>query len=142
MKPVLIVCRAESYHKAPEWLSTSASEYDVLISQYGVDADEKHHACNGGKWIGICDLFNSNPELLEKYDYFWFPDDDIQTDPSDVVDFFKTVQAHGFQLSQPSLTPQSVYAYRLTISNPRFNFRLTNFVELMMPLVHKDLLHK
>lgn len=111
-----------------------------MVSQYGANADTRHHICTGGKWIGICNLLQTHPELLNEYEYFWFPDDDIETSPEDISQFLKLAQNEGFKLAQPSLTPQSVYAYRLTISNPRFNFRRTNFVELMMPLIHRDLL--
>lgn len=140
MKPVLIVCRAENIQQAPEWLFASVPDYRGLVSQYGADADAAHHIYPGGKWIGLCNLFQQNPELLDEYEYFWFPDDDIQTKPEDIKRFFKLSQDRGFELAQPALTPNSVYAYRLTVSNPRFEYRLTNFVELMMPLVHKNLL--
>lgn len=140
MKPVLIVCRAESAQQAPKWLYASVSGYRGMVSQYGVDANPAHHICLGGKWLGLCDLFRQQPKLLDEHEYFWFPDDDIQTTPEDIQRFFRLCQLRGFELAQPALTPNSFYAYRLTVGNPWFEYRLTNFVELMMPLMHKKLL--
>ncbi|WP_310621696.1 DUF707 domain-containing protein [Flexibacterium corallicola] len=101
---------------------------------------EYSHHFVGGKWSGIYDFFKSYPELLDKFEYFWFPDDDIETTSEDVERFLKIVFRERFQLAQPALKSDSYYAYRITLANPRFRFRRTNFVELMMPIIHRDLL--
>jgi len=142
MNKTLVICRVESAHKAPVWAKTHGGYYDCLLSQYGTEIDPKHHHFIGGKWAGIYDLFTGSPELLERYEYFWLPDDDIETTPEEICKFLFIAQSEGFQLAQPALTPSSVYAYRLTVSNPRFKFRKTNFVELMLPLLHRDVLEK
>lgn len=101
-----------------------------------------NHHFPGGKWAGIHDFFRQHPELLDRYDWFWFPDDDIETTPEDARRFLDVVRREGFALAQPSLRPDSYYAHRITLSNPRFEFRRTNFVELMIPVIRRDLLKK
>ncbi len=98
-----------------------------------------HHFV-GGKWIGIYDFFRLYPEVLDKFEYFWFPDDDIETSPENAERFLEIVQRENFQLAQPALTPDSYYAHHITLSNPAFEFRRTNFVELMLPIMHRSLL--
>lgn len=100
------------------------------------------HFFEGGKWAGIFDFFRHNPDTLSQFDYFWFPDDDIVSSTQNALDFLKIVVSENFELAQPALTPNSFYAYRPTLQNPQFIFRHTNFVELMLPIMKKEILTK
>jgi len=113
---------------------------DFRCSTYGAQQEPATHHYRGGKWAGIYDFFREQPELLQAYDYFWFPDDDIETSVGIASSFLSLCVERGFELAQPALTPNSYFAYRETIQNPRFRFRRTNFVELMMPLMEREFL--
>lgn len=111
---------------------------DAFDPEADLNAIQHHYL--GGKWAGIYDFFQQHPDLIDRYEYFWFPDDDIETTPDDAVRFLEIVQQEGFALAQPALRPDSYYAYHITLANPVFRFRRTNFVELMMPIFRRDLL--
>lgn len=111
-------------------------------STYGSEQEPAVHHFRGGKWAGIYDFFRQQPELLQAHDYFWFPDDDIETTVDTASSFLSFCVERGFELAQPALTPHSYFAYRETIENPRFRFRRTNLVELMMPLMKQEFLLK
>lgn len=117
------------------------SYYGDLEASSGMHHPYFHHF-KGGKWSGIFDFFQHYPELIDTFEYFWFVDDDIITDIETVEAFFSIVQNEGLYLAQPALTADSYWAHRITITNPRFAFRKTNFVELMMPILHRDLLRR
>lgn len=139
---VLVICRVDNACGAPKWAKSHEKSYDCVLSQYGVDADPSYHFFAGGKWAGICDLLAKKPELLDRYEFFWLPDDDIQTTPEDISNFLDLCKCKNFELAQPSLTPNSIYAYPITLGNPNFQFRQTNFVELMMPFIERNLLQR
>nr|VFJ60538.1 MAG: Protein of unknown function (DUF707) [Candidatus Kentron sp. DK] len=147
---ILTLIRTGTESKALPWLisDTFRDVSDCAISRYGNESTTEketgclHHHFPGGKWAGIYDFFRQHPDLLERYDWFWFPDDDIETTPEEARRFLDIVQREGFALAQPSLKPDSYYAHRITLSNPRFQFRRTNFVELMVPVIRRDLLKK
>ncbi|MGK9055026.1 hypothetical protein [Neorhizobium petrolearium] len=139
---VLVICRVEHSRKAPTWMKALNGFITFSCSAYGTELEAGVHHFRGGKWAGIYDFFRQQPELLQTYDYFWFPDDDIETTPDTASSFLSLCLKEGFELAQPALTPESYFAYRETIENPRFHFRRTNFVELMMPLMRQDFLLK
>lgn len=74
------------------------------------------------------------------YDYYWLVDDDIESSVENVSALFDYVSTHGFDLAQPSLSPESFYSHRLTLHCPGFAHRHTNFVELMAPVLSRHLL--
>ncbi len=124
-----------------------AAGFDLHVSRYaayddgGPDPDAPPpHYFKGGKWSGLFDYFRTRPELLERSRYFWFPDDDIETSGDTIRRFLAVVREKDLKLAQPALTPDSYYAHRITLHNPNFTIRRTNFVELMMPIMHRDVL--
>lgn len=135
----LVVCRVECSQKAPLWMRSLQGDVHFCCSNFGASEDGIHYF-KGGKWAGLYDFFLERPELLQEYEYFWFPDDDIDTTVEIASSFLEFCRDEGFELAQPALTPQSYFAYRETIENPRFRFRRTNLVELMMPFMRRDFL--
>lgn len=138
----LVVCRVEKCANAPKWLSELGELAKVEYSTYGDEPEHEAHFFRGGKWAGLHDFFMQNPKLLEIYEYFWFPDDDILTTGDNAAAFLRLCRLENFELAQPSLTPDSYFAYRELIGNPRFSFRNTNLVELMMPCMRADFLRR
>lgn len=115
--------------------SLNSPDIHLVMSGYGDATDLGEHYFKGGKWAGIFDYFSKHAEILERFDTFWFPDDDIGTTPENAARFLKIVAEHGLELAQPALTPDSYYADAITLENKRFMLRWTNFVELMLPLM-------
>ena len=115
------------------------STYETVANGLLDGADYTHHAI-GGKWSGIFDFFRTNPELLDAYEYFWIPDDDITTEPEAVTRLFERVRLHDLELAQPSLSLGCRHYHHITLNNDAFSLRRTNFVELMVPVFHRDLL--
>ena len=152
MRSTLVVVRAPKCASVMSWIFelVDVGVVDLAISTYK-DADVgdnlaqhirfSHHFV-GGKWIALFDFFTQHPELLDRYEYFWFPDDDIEATPQVAREFLSISQEERFALSQPALSADSYYAHRLTLANPRFKFRRTNFVELMLPLMRSVFLKR
>lgn len=113
--------------------------FKIVVSGYGDAELAWDHYFKGGKWTGVFDYFSKNKEILDEYDYFWFPDDDIETSEDSLKTFFAIVAERRLELAQPALTANSYYADRITLANPNFTFRWTNFVELMMPMMSRAL---
>jgi hypothetical protein len=77
--------------------------------------------------------------LLDKYEGLYFLDDDVELhfDPSIFLEYCST---KAFAIAQASLTHPSDGAWRITFRHPGFEYRLTNFVEVMAPYFSRDFL--
>ena len=75
--------------------------------------------------------------FLDKYEGILFLDDDVDLhfDPSHFFDF---CAGKELSIAQPSLTHASDGAWRITLNHPGFEYRLTNFVEVMAPYLSRD----
>lgn len=141
----LVVVRAGDGSLHERWLGTMRS-WDLIVSYFGSDAarfkgeDSLRVDCPGGKWEGLYQLFTSQPHLLETYSYIWLPDDDIDADWTTINKLFATMAEHDLNLAQPSLHPESYFHHHVTLQNPAFRLRYTNFVELMVPCFRADFL--
>ena len=144
---VLAVVRCGDSSLHGTW-STPERDFDVAVSYFGKDElkqfpEASHvHRYKGGKWDGLYDFFAQNPQVLDQYDYFWLPDDDVRSSAADVNRFIQIAIEHGLQVSQPTLTLQSDYSHLITVHHPDFLLRYTNFVEIMVPLLTSDLMKR
>jgi hypothetical protein len=142
---VVVRCGDASLHH--QWLAEGRN-WDLGVSYFGAGGDEVfdgaeyRHRFRGGKWDGISDFFESHPEALQCYDYVWLPDDDIETNCNAINTVFDSMRQNAFELAQPSLSKGSYVSHLITLHNPAFRFRRVNFVELMVPVLSKDLLLK
>jgi hypothetical protein len=77
--------------------------------------------------------------ILGRYEGVYLLDDDIELhfDPSD---FLAYCGANGFAMAQAALTDASDGAYRITFHHPGFEYRLTNFIEVMAPYFSRSFL--
>ncbi len=121
---------------------------DVAVSYYGDDADRLFpeavcvHRKKGGKWDGLFDFFRNYPETLASYDYFWFPDDDIDCVGGDIDRLVAAGQEYALELFQPALDTQSYYSHLITLGNSSFRLRYVNLVEIMAPMLSRRLLER
>ena len=82
-----------------------------------------------------------HPELIEKYEYFFLMDDDIEMSTEEVNKLFRMMGEYKLQIAQPSLV-MSYYTYEHTLHNPLCILRYTNFVEMMVPCFSREALIK
>jgi hypothetical protein len=142
---IVVRCGDESLHKA--WIG-SERNWDLAVSYFGAreerDFPEANyiHRCNWGKWNGLFAFFQAYPETLERYDYFWLPDDDIEASCEQITAMFQSMKTQEFELAQPSLSNGSYLSHLLTLNNPFFLYRRVNFVELMVPVFSRAFLVK
>jgi hypothetical protein len=62
----------------------------------------------------------------------YFLDDDVELH-FDLSEFLTYCDEKSFAIAQASLTPHSDSAWKITFNHPAFEYRLTNFVEVMAP---------
>jgi len=70
--------------------------------------------------------------VLDKYEGFYFLDDDIELH-FDPARFLAYCCEKGFAIAQAALTYPSDSAWKIAFHHPGFEYRLTNFVEVMAP---------
>ena len=140
----LVILRAgdESLHS--RWLEGERN-WDLCISSYtekyrGTREAEYNHHKVGGKWSVIYEVLNSGLFDLDDYDFFWLPDDDIDTGTDSINRLFDLAAEFGMDLCQPALTYDSYYTYPITLKHPFFDYRHTNFVEIMVPVLSTKML--
>lgn len=105
--------------------------YDLFIIDYESNGTYKYH--------GIKNLINSK-DLLNKYDYFWFPDYDVEINDLDLRNLVKLAKMYDFALCQPSLSHDSYLTWNASKHVPSSIVRESNFVEIGCPLFRKDFL--
>lgn len=139
----LVILRAgdNSLHRG--WLSGSPRDFDLFISYYGntegrhqEDADF-YEMRKGPKWSCIGDLLVERPELVERYDAFWFPDDDLEASTPTINRMFAFFHAFEFALAQPALTRDSYYSWNTLLQRDDYVVRFVKFVEVMAPIFDK-----
>jgi hypothetical protein len=140
----LVVMRAGNKALFPDWKPTANRSWDLAISFYGEGqpewGQEYFQPAKGPKWEPVYHWLTANREILARYDYVWFPDDDIMTTWENVNDFFQICHDYDLQLAQPALTPDSFICHTVTEQDPSCLLRFTRFVEGMAPVFRADAL--
>ena len=85
----------------------------------------------------IQNLFQQKPEYLSHYDYFFFPDDDIEIDRKTIHLLFSWIKEFDLKLSQPVLTRDSFKSWRVLRKKYFSGMRYLSAVELMCPVMHQ-----
>jgi len=129
------------------WISTDRS-YDIMFIYYDMDGYEnfKNTAdyfvlTKGFKFPLIHQILSENLELITKYNYFFFPDDDIRITSRDIDRLFSFATSKKISVCQPSLYPKN-FTWPITKNNPDTLFRYVSMVEIMCPVFSKDALNK
>ncbi len=79
-------------------------------------------------------LTNLHPEWMDKYDYFFFIDDDVQIDTLQINRMFSLARAHDIWICQPSLSKDSFCSWPILKTNDRCFCRYMGQIEVMAPL--------
>jgi hypothetical protein len=150
MKKSLVVVRAGSKSLHQRWceIPYEDRDYDLIVSYFSDEAYNSFVAedgveavlLKGGKWDGLYQtLIDRN---LEGYDYFWLPDDDLDISAQDVNAMFAAMRHYGLRIAQPSLSSESYFSHFVFSQCPGFVLRYTNYIEIMAPCMHRDVLQK
>jgi Protein of unknown function (DUF707) len=141
----VVRCGDNSLHLS--WAEQSSS-FDVAISYFGSDEQKQFpeakfiHRKKAGKWDGIFDFFAEFPETIAAYDYYWFPDDDIQIDAADADQLLTIGDDYNLDLFQPALDADSYFTHLITLGLSDCTLRYTNFAEIMVPVLSQRLFKK
>lgn len=124
-------------------------DYSSTPNDFAGDADY-YERVPGYKYPALAGLLTDRPELLDRYDYFWMPDDDIVMDHDTLASFLELCASFGLRLAQPAIGGGSRgpgvcekgvdYSHAVTLQDSRNLLRYTTFVEVMMPLFSAEAL--
>lgn len=138
MRKNLIVVRAGDKSLHPQWLDSNRN-WDIAVSYYG-NFDERYkyqydelHVYKGSKWQGLNNFTINHDSYISKYNYVWFPDDDLFSDSTTINKFFELCSLLDLTIAQPALTEYSHYSWEITLRNPNLDARITDFIEVMAP---------
>lgn len=95
---------------------------------------------NGEKWNLAKQFISQNLDFVSKYEYIWFPDDDLQISSSDINSLFEIASSFNLDLCQPAASGYT--SHPITSKVDDNVLRYTNFVEIMAPMFKKDALLK
>ena len=146
----LVVLRANEQSLHLDWeqdLPDDQRSWDLCVSFYGRRESYPPHdfsefssfQAGERKFQAIRSLLLSNP-LLRDYDYFMFPDDDLQMSWSDINRAFHAMHRWGLRIAQPSLKSGGHINYSATLQDHVYRVRFTNMVEVMIPMMSRDVL--
>jgi hypothetical protein len=144
----LIVCPVGQRSLHHHWSEQQPDTYDIAAIVYD-DSAAKHagtakyiYEQTGTKFEILSWFFTSHPEIWKQYDFFWLPDDDLYCTSQEVATLFQLCDEYELAIAQPALTRPSPYNLKITRHRRLFKYRLTNFVEIMCPLLSKEALLK
>lgn len=110
--------------------------FDLYLIDYS-EADRNVSDCKyykrtkGTKYPLIYEAVMETPSLLEDYEYFWLPDDDIFITPEEIEKLFAIAHKYRLWVCQPSI--MGWYGVDVTLHQKGSLLRYTNFVEIMCP---------
>ncbi|MDE1156194.1 MAG: DUF707 domain-containing protein [Acidobacteriaceae bacterium] len=120
--------------------------WDIQLSTYLDDisafteGDFPVYIDKGTKWDSIVRYFQKNPELLDRYDHIFFPDDDLDMVAAGVETIFAICGKYDLYIAQPALTPKSYYWHPILLRCAPFQIRYINYVEPMGPCIKSSYL--
>ena len=130
-----------------DWLKgPGPRSWDLQVSQWiddpdiGADGDLPVSIDKGTKWDSVYRYLSANPELMVRYRYIAFMDDDLIFTKQDLNRYFEICEEHGLLLAQPSLHPDSYFCYPILLQCKRTKLRFSNFVECMATAIRTDYL--
>lgn len=134
------------------WLKDGIErDFDVCLLFYDdeikdttryLDVDYFFHL-KGFKYTMISQLLTDiHPEWIEKYDYFYFLDDDIQIETKEINTMFLLSKLMNSWISCASLTKDSYCSWPIFKYDPSSFCRFVGQIEVMAPLFNRDSLQR
>ncbi len=141
---VLTAAGASSLHR--EWINEE-STFDLHLIIYDdsyelFKTDSPYVFVNKGfKFKLFYKYLTENEKLMEQYDFFYMPDDDISIDYHNIQKLFDYMEKYELAVAQPAIT-NSFFSHKHTFRQENSILRYTNFVEIMQPCFSRDALKK
>ena len=147
---VAVVCAGDRWLDLTgrEWLACPTRNFEVHVIYYGANPDvlrELRAAADevfedtGPKWHLLTRYSKFVPWF--KFEFLWFPDDDMLIAGADVSRVFEFAKDNQLHLSQPAVVPDDIGkgSHPILQQVDGMAFRLVNFVECQAPLFFRDL---
>ena len=121
--------------------------YDVYVIYYGDNEDnyEKYKSKvnfikkrKGSKFQNFKYFYETYPEIINNYEYFFIIDDDIIIDVNNINNMFEIAREYNLSICGPSFLNSSKITYPISKQNPKRLLTYTNFVEVNVPLFNKN----
>lgn len=145
MNKNLVIVRAGDNSLHPKWLAPGR-DWDILVSGYGAtppqpeSANDAAHYVKGGKWDGMHKAIADNEEYVFAHERIMLADDDIMMNAADVSAVFELGEKLDLRLYQPAVT--GYYSWRHLRARPDSLIRYVSMVEIMLPVIHRDILRE
>ena len=149
-KRLVIVSSGDS-SKFEQYSKERYGKFDVALLYYGTDNkfDESLYdyylEINKFKYRNIWTFLQQNPHLVEQYDTFWLPDDDIEADAILVDKLLDYFEEHGIYIGQPSIDRSGFWSHDSESYNTaklvEYDFKGSE-VEVMMPIFTRESLNR
>lgn len=150
-KYLLMACISEQDTREPQkWVSPQANfdliyltySKSLIFQKYLTTLNVPVYQVNSGKWKNIKNILERFG--FGKYQYYFFPDPDLEIDVDSINKLFKIANENKFALCQPALTHNSFGSHEELYSKAIKNeaFRTVSMVEIMCPCFSKALLKK
>ncbi|WP_029351391.1 DUF707 domain-containing protein [Bosea sp. 117] len=117
--------------------------YDLMLNYYVPPAAEHAREADyllvqpGTKTTAIATLLREAPDLLLRYDYVLFLDDDVEIGAGAIARLFDTMRAEGLDCAQPALTADSHSRYPELLARDGGGVRRLTALEIMMPALSR-----
>jgi hypothetical protein len=112
--------------------------YDNSIETFKNDTEYVYHMKGQKLWLTY-QYLNIHPEYIDKYDYFFIPDDDIIMDAISIMQIFECMEKYNLKIAQPALRC-SYFTWGHVLRDNCCSLRYTNFVEMMVPCFSREAL--
>ena len=112
--------------------------YDNSIEIFRNDTEYVCHMKGQKLWLTY-QYLSLHPEYIDKYEYFFIPDDDIRMDAKDIMHFFECMKKYKLKIAQPALRC-SYFTWGHVLRDNCCRLRYTNFVEMMVPCFSREAL--
>lgn len=138
----MVIVRAGDNSLHPGWLA-SGRNWNILVSGYGESPPSKEHAdivhhFRGGKWDGIYDAIRANEEYVFSHERIMLADDDLRMRADDISAAFAIGAKLDLRLYQPSVAGYG--SWRHLFARGGCLLRYVSMIEIMMPILHRDIL--
>ncbi|NDB84566.1 MAG: hypothetical protein EB127_17965 [Alphaproteobacteria bacterium] len=149
MRPSLLICPVGGpVPTLPQFDNTNHwryghPDYEVLVISYNTYNPEVFsynsiHYGKGMKW-SLAKRILKTIDIL-KYEYIGFIDDDLLMTRHDVASCLNKAYELKTKLFQLSVDKNSDCSYNLLYQNDNLEYSTTNFIEVMAPFIHTDIL--
>lgn len=123
--------------------------YDIYAIYYGDNEDNYNkyksklkfiEKRKGSKFQNFKYFYETYPEIINKYEYFFILDDDIIIDVTNINSMFEIAKKYNLSICGPSFLDLSKISFPMTIQNPARLLTYTSFIEVNVPLFNKTAL--